>query len=141
MEGYTIEQMEIGQSASHSKTISEFDVYQFAGITGDLNPAHINEEYGKSTVFKGRIAHGMLSAGMISAVLGMQLPGPGSVYLSQSIKFIAPVHIGDTITATATIVELLPEKNRVRLETVCTDQNGKVVTTGEAVLMPPKQSV
>ena len=97
---------QVGQRASVTRTISESDVYLFAGITGDLNPAHTNEEYAKKTHFKTRIAHGMLSAGLISAVLGMKLPGPGTIYTGQTIKFLAPVHIGDTITATAEIQSL-----------------------------------
>ena len=99
MTGLSIDQLSIGQRATFSKTISESDVYLFAGVTGDVNPAHINESYASETHFKTRIAHGMLSAGLISAVLGTQLPGPGSIYLSQTLQFIAPVHIGDTITA------------------------------------------
>lgn len=129
---------EVGQNASLSKTISETDVYLFAGVTGDLNPAHTNEAYASATRFQHRIAHGMLSAGLISAVLGMQLPGPGSIYMGQTLKFLSPVYFGDTITATATITALIPEKNRVTLSTVVTNQDGKVVTTGEATLLLPQ---
>ena len=129
--------LSIGQSASFSKTISESDVYMFAGVTGDVNPAHINESYANATPFKTRIAHGMLSAGLISAVLGTQLPGPGSIYAAQTLRFTAPVHIGDTITAVATVKELLPERNRAIIETVCTNQDGTVVTCGEATVLPP----
>ena len=132
MVGLSIDQLSIGQSASFSKTISESDVYMFAGVTGDVNPAHINESYANATPFKTRIAHGMLSAGLISAVLGTQLPGPGSIYAAQTLRFTAPVHIGDTITAVATVKELLPERNRAIIETVCTNQDGTVVTCGEA---------
>lgn len=128
----------VGQTASLSRTISESDIYLFAGITGDQNPAHINEEYAKSTRFKTRIAHGMLSAGLISAVLGMQLPGPGSIYLSQDLKFLAPVHIGDTITATVTVRESCSEKGDLILDTVCTNQRGKTVVAGTASVRPPK---
>ena len=138
MQGYTIGQMKIGQKATFSKTISESDVYMFAGVTGDVNPAHVNEAYAQTTPFKTRIAHGILSAGLISAVLGTQLPGPGAIYESQTLKFTAPVRIGDTITATATVKELIPERNRVVIETVCRNQEGVVVTTGEAVLLPPR---
>ena len=126
---------QVGQSASVTKTITETDVYLFAGITGDLNPAHVNETYAAGTRFKHRIAHGMLSAGLISAVLGTQLPGPGTIYMSQSLKFLAPVYLGDTITATATIKELIPEKNRAVLTTEVVNQEGKVVTAGEAMLL------
>ena len=138
MKALTIDQLTVGQSASFSKTISEPDIYEFAGITGDLNPAHINEEYARNTHFRGRIAHGILSAGLISAAIAMQLPGPGSIYLGQTLKFTAPVRIGDTITATVTITELNTGKNRVKLHTVCTNQEGAVVIDGEASVMPPK---
>ena len=134
----TIDTLNLGDSASVSKTVTETDVYLFAGITGDLNPAHVNEVASSQTMFKGRIAHGMLSAGFISAVLGMQLPGPGTIYLGQELKFTKPVRIGDTITATCTVIEKLDEKNIIKLETVCTNQDGKVVTTGVATVMPPK---
>ena len=107
MTGLTIDQLTIGQSASMSKTVSEHDVYTFAGITGDFNPAHVNEEYAKTTSFGGRIAHGILSAGFISAVLAMHLPGPGAIYLGQELKFTRPVRMGDTITATVTVTEIL----------------------------------
>lgn len=129
----------VGQTASVTRTISESDVYLFAGVTGDLNPAHTNEEYAKTTHFKTRIAHGMLSAGLISAVLGMQLPGPGTIYTGQTLKFLAPVHIGDTITATAEIKSLDLERNRVVLTTTCTNQEGTMVITGEATALRPKE--
>lgn len=131
-------QYEIGQKASTTKTITETDVYLFAGITGDLNPAHVNEEYARTTRFGGRIAHGILSAGLISAVLGMNLPGPGSIYLSQTLNFTAPVRIGDTITATAEVVEIINGK-RLRLRTTCVNQRGETVVEGEAVVLPPRE--
>jgi len=131
-------QYEIGQKASTTKTITETDVYLFAGITGDLNPAHVNEEYARTTRFGGRIAHGILSAGLISAVLGMKLPGPGSIYLSQTLNFTAPVRIGDTITATAEVVEIINGK-RLRLRTTCVNQRGETVVEGEAVVLPPRE--
>lgn len=134
----TIDTINLGDSASVSKTITETDVYLFAGITGDLNPAHVNEAEASQTMFGGRIAHGMLSAGLISAVLGMYLPGPGTIYLGQELKFTKPVRFGDTVTATATVVEKIEEKNRLKLETVVTNQNGDVVITGYATVMPPK---
>ena len=129
---------QVGQRASVTRTISVSDVYLFAGITGDLNPAHTNEEYAKKTHFKTRIAHGMLSSGLISAVLGMKLPGPGTIYTGQTLKFLAPVHIGDTITATAEIQSLDLDRNRVVLTTTCTNQDGKVVVTGEATALLPR---
>lgn len=138
MNGLTMEQINMGQSASFSKTITETDVYLFAGVTGDLNPAHLNEEYAKDTMFKGRIVHGMLGAGLISAVLGMHLPGPGSIYLKQDLKFLAPVRFNDTITATVTVTEMFPEKNRVILSCKVTNQDGVDVIVGEATIMPPK---
>lgn len=138
MSQYTIEQLEAGQQASFTKTVTESDVYLYAGITGDLNPAHVNEEYAKGTRFGTRIAHGMLSGGFISAVIGMQLPGPGTIYLGQSLKFVAPVRIGDTVTATVTVREIDSAKNRVTLDTVCTNQEGTVLITGEALAMPPR---
>ena len=134
----TIQEMKIGDSASTVKTIGESDVYLFAGITGDLNPAHTDEVSASQTPFGGRIAHGILSAGLISAVLAMWLPGPGTIYLGQELKFTKPVHIGDTVTATATVSEIVAEKNIVKLETICTNQNGDVVVKGMATVMPPK---
>ena len=134
----TIQEMKIGDSASTAKTISEADVYLFAGITGDHNPAHITEEASKKTAFGGRIAHGILSAGLISAVLAMKLPGPGTIYLGQELKFTKPVRFGDTVTATATVSEIVAEKNIVKLETICTNQKGEVVIKGMATVMPPK---
>lgn len=138
IKGYTIDQLEIGQEASFTKTISEADVYMYAGISGDLNPAHIDEEYAKNTMFKTRIAHGMLTAGFISNVLGTKLPGPGTIYLSQDLKFTKPVYFADTITATITVEEIMVEKNRVVLKTICTNQNGDVVVDGKATVLAPK---
>ena len=122
-----IREMKLGDSASVTKTVTETDVYLFAGITGQ-------------TQFGGRIAHGILGAGFISAVLGMKLPGPGTIYLGQELKFTKPVYIGDTVTATCTVRELFPEKNIVKLDTVCTNQHGDVVIKGVATAMPPKEA-
>lgn len=138
MIGKKIGELEIGQKEFAQKTISETDIYLYAGITGDLNPAHINEEYAKNTFFKGRIAHGMLTAGLISAVVGMRLPGPGTIYLAQELKFTAPVRIGDTIKAEGEVIELIPEKNIAVIKTTCTNQDGTVVLTGTATVKPPK---
>ena len=110
------------------------------GITSDLKPAHTNEVSASQTQFGGRIAHGILGAGFISAVLGMKLPGPGTIYLGQELKFTKPVYIGDTVTATCTVQELFPEKNIVKLDTVCTNQHGDVVIKGVATAMPPKEA-
>lgn len=139
MIGKTIKELEIGDTAEFSKTVSESDVYQFAGITGDFNPAHMNEEYAKKTFFKTRIAHGMLSAGFISTAIGTKLPGTGSIYISQTLSFLAPVRIGDTITARVEVIEIMAGKNRVRLKTVCVNQEGTQVLDGEAVVSPPKR--
>ena len=138
MPGYTIDQLEIGQQASFSKTVAESDVYLFAGISGDFNPAHINQAYAEQTAFKNRIAHGILSASFISTVIGCQLPGPGTIYISQTLNFLAPVHIGDTITATAEVVALDMDKKRARLKTVCTNQDSREVLVGEALVSPPR---
>jgi 3-hydroxybutyryl-CoA dehydratase len=138
MPGKTIDQLTLGQSASFTKTVSESDVYLFAGVTGDFNPAHVDETWAAKTAFKTRIAHGMLSAGFISNVLGNQLPGPGTIYIQQVLNFRAKVAIGDTITATAEVIEINKEKKRVRLRTVCTNQEGTVVLDGEALVSPPR---
>ena len=139
MKGITISEMKVGDSASFTKTVSEHDVYTYAGVSGDFNPAHVNEVEAQKGMFGKRIAHGMLSAGFISTVLGTQLPGPGTIYMGQELRFTKPVFFGDTITATFTVAELIPEKNRAILDTVCTNQNGDVVIKGKATVMPPKE--
>ena len=138
MIGKTMDAISLGDAAEFTKTVTETDVYLYAGITGDLNPAHINQTYAEGTFFKGRIAHGMLTAGFISSILGMQLPGPGTIYLSQTLKFLAPVRMGDTITGRAEVVEIIKEKNRLRLQTTCRNQDGTLVLDGEALVSPPK---
>jgi 3-hydroxybutyryl-CoA dehydratase len=138
MIGKTIDQIKVGDAAELTKTVSETDIYLYAGITGDFNPAHVNETYAQTTFFKTRIAHGMLTAGFISAILGTKFPGPGTIYLKQELSFMAPVMIGDTITAKAEVVEVVAEKNRVRLKTTCTNQQGKIVLDGEALVLAPK---
>ena len=139
MKGITISEMKVGDSASFTKTVSEHDVYTYAGVSGHFNPAHVNEVEAQKGMFGKRIAHGMLSAGFISTVLGTQLPGPGTIYMGQELRFTKPVFFGDTITATVTVAELIPEKNRAILDTVCTNQNGDVVIKGKATVMPPKE--
>ncbi len=134
--GYKFEELTLGQSAVYARTVTEADIFAFAGVSGDFNPVHVNEELAAASMFGGRIAHGMLSAGFISTVLGTKLPGPGSIYLSQSLKFKAPVKIGDTVVARCTIKELNPEKRKVKFDTVCTVR-GKVVVEGEADIMVP----
>ncbi|GAB6169353.1 MaoC family dehydratase [Clostridium carnis] len=136
--GKTIHEINIGDKAEYSRTVTETDVVMFGGISGDLNPAHFNEEYSKDTFFKGRIAHGMLTAGYISTVLGMQLPGPGTIYLSQELQFTAPVRFGDTITATVEALEKNIEKNKVTFETICKNQHDVVVLKGKAIVKPRK---
>jgi 3-hydroxybutyryl-CoA dehydratase len=127
--------IKVGDTASMSKTISEYDVYAFAGLTGDFNPVHVNAEFAKDTMFKGRIAHGMLSVGMISAVLGTSLPGVNTIYLAQELSFKAPVRIGDTVTATVEVLEKIEGKNRVILRTTATTQDGTLVIDGKATVM------
>jgi 3-hydroxybutyryl-CoA dehydratase len=133
------EDLSEGMSASFSRTVTESDIVLFAGVSGDMNPVHLDAEYAEKTVFKGRIAHGMLSAAFISTVLGTKLPGPGTVYLAQSLTFKAPVRIGDTVTATCEVVALDGEKKRATLRTVCT-VGGKPVVEGEALVMVPARA-
>ncbi|HEX9754440.1 MAG TPA: MaoC family dehydratase [Gemmatimonadales bacterium] len=128
-------ELAIGQTAEVRRTITESDVVAFAGISGDFNPVHVDAEWAARTRFGGRVAHGMLSAGLISNVLGMRLPGAGAIYRSQTLRFTAPVRPGDTITARAEVVELVPAKRRVRLRTTCTNQDGETVVEGEATMV------
>ena len=129
--------LKIGASAETTKVITEEDVYLFAGITGDRNPLHTSHEYAAKTRFGERIAHGMLTAGLISAVIGMKLPGPGCVYLSQNLVFLAPVKIGDGITARVELVEII-KAGRFRLQTQCFNQRSEMVLDGEAVIAVPR---
>lgn len=138
MIGKTIDELRLGDAAEFTKTVSESDIYLYAGVTGDFNPAHVNEVYAEKTFFKTRIAHGMLVAGFISTVLANKLPGPGTIYMRQELNFLAPVRIGDTITARAEVIQIITEKNRVRLKTTCVNQEGIQVLDGEAVVSPPK---
>ena len=131
-------ELTVGQSAEFTKTVTETDIVMYAGITGDFNPMHVNEEYARRSTFSSRIAHGMLTAGYISAVLGMKLPGDGSIYMSQTLRFTKPVRIGDTITARIEVIELFPEKKRVRLATTCHNQNNELVLDGEALVLMQK---
>ena len=130
------EDLRLGQKASFGKTITESDIVLFAAVTGDTNPMHLNAEYAKTTIFGERIAHGMLAAGLITKVLGTQLPGPGTIYLSQSLKFRAPVRIGQTVTATVEVVALHPERHRATLHTLCVVE-GEPVLEGEAYVSVP----
>lgn len=130
--------IKIGDTASLTKTFTENDVLRFAEISGDQNPIHIDADFAAKSRFGRQIVHGMLTAGMISAVLGMQLPGPGCIYLKQELNFRAPVYFGDTITATVKVTKMREDKPIITLETVCTNQDGVKVINGEAILMLPK---
>lgn len=134
---YTYDEINIGDKDSFTKTISEADVYMFAGISGDNNPAHINEVISSQGKFGGRIVHGILTAGLISAAIGTGLPGYGTIYLSQNLDFLGVVRIGDTITATVEVIDKLP-KGRVSLKTTCTNQDGVEVITGTALVLAPR---
>lgn len=134
--GYQFEELSEGMSAAFARTVTEADIMAFAGVSGDTNPVHLNEELASATMFGGRIAHGMLSASYISTVFGTKLPGPGCIYLSQSLKFKAPVKIGDTVVARVTVKLLIPEKRKALFDTVCT-VGDKVVLSGEAEIMVP----
>ncbi len=135
MDGIAFEDIHIGQTASIGKTITEADILLFAAVSLDTNPVHMNAEAAAVSVFKERVAHGMLSAGLISAVLGTQLPGAGTIYRAQTLQFRRPVKIGDTVTATVEVTALDADKKRATLKTVCT-VGGKVVIEGEATVMP-----
>ena len=130
-----IDELQVGQAAEMAKTVTEADIALFAGVTGDFNPVHVDAVAAAQSRFGERIAHGMLSAGFISAVIAMRLPGPGSIYLSQSLRFTKPVRIGDTVTTRVEVVEVVAPKRRLRLATVCRNQNGETVVEGEAVVM------
>jgi 3-hydroxybutyryl-CoA dehydratase len=130
-----IDGLQVGQAAEMAKTVTEADIALFAGVTGDFNPVHVDAVAASQSRFGERIAHGMLSAGFISAVIAMRLPGPGSIYLSQSLRFTKPVRIGDTVTTRVEVVEVMAPRRRLRLATVCRNQNGETVVEGEAVVM------
>lgn len=134
--GYDFDALEVGMTAAIGRTVSEADILMFAGVSGDTNPVHVDEEFAASTMFGGRIAHGMLSASYVSTVFGTKLPGPGCIYLSQSLRFKAPVKVGDTVEARVTVTELNAAKRRAKFSTVCTVA-GKVVLDGEAEIMIP----
>lgn len=136
--GYFFEDLSVGMSATFAKTVTEADIAAFAGVSGDFNPVHINEEFAKTTMFKGRIAHGMLSGAFISTVFGMKMPGPGCIYVSQLLKFKAPVKIGDTVTAKVEVTGTNPDKKFVTFRTTCS-VGDKIVVDGEATLMVPSK--
>ncbi len=135
-----IDDLQIGQSASYARTVTEADVQQFGAVSGDLNPLHFDEDYAKTTIFRGRIAHGMLSLSYISTVLGTQLPGAGSIFLGATVRFKAPVRIGDTVTAICTVKEIDLQRNRVIFDCVCKVGNTVVVECETQVRVPSRKS-
>lgn len=141
MSGYSIDEIYIGMKKSITKTISESDIYTYAGLIGDINPLHVNEEYAKTTRFGGRIAHGMLTASFFSTIVGMLIPGADAIYLGQTCKFLLPVRIGDTITATGQVTKIIKEKRIAYMKTTVTNQKGEVVVEGEATVMATKSSI
>jgi 3-hydroxybutyryl-CoA dehydratase len=137
-EGYFFEDLKVGMEATYVRRVTHDDIQTFAAVSGDNNPIHLDEDYAAATPFKGRIAHGILAASFISKVIGTQLPGPGSIYMSQSLNFRAPVRIGDEVTATVVVAELIPEKKRAVLTTHCS-VDGKPVLEGEALVKVPSR--
>jgi 3-hydroxybutyryl-CoA dehydratase len=133
----TIESLSPGVSVETSTTITAREIDLFAEATGDKNPVHLDEEFAATTQFGGRIAHGMLTAGLVSAAIASKLPGPGSIYLGQTLRFTKPVRLGDTVTVRLEVIEVITAKRRVRLATTCTNQNGETVLDGEATVMVP----
>ncbi len=138
LHGYYFEDIEVGMHDVFAKTITDTDIVVFAGISGDTNPVHLNHEFASQTMFEGRIAHGMLSAGFISTVIGTKMPGPGCIYVAQTLKFKAPVRVGDTVAAHCTVTELMPEKKFIKLSTQCM-VGDKIVIDGEATIMVPSR--
>jgi len=138
LHGYYFEDLEVGMHDVFAKTITDTDIVVFAGISGDTNPVHLNHEFASQTMFEGRIAHGMLSAGFISTVIGTKMPGPGCIYVAQSLKFKAPVRVGETVAAHCTVTELMPEKKFIKMSTQCM-VGDKVVIDGEATIMVPSR--
>jgi len=137
--GKSINELKLGDATEITKLITEELVNDFARVTGDTNPVHLDQAYAEKTQFKGKIAHGALSVGLLSTVLGNILPGHGTIYLSHEVKFLAPVRIGDTITAKVEVLDLIPEKNRAKFRTTCVNQEGKMVVDGYAWAMPPRK--
>lgn len=136
---YAIEDLSPGMSASFAKTVTERDIALFGEVSGDTNPVHFDEAFARATLFKGRIAHGVLAASYVSTVLGMKMPGPGTIFVGLSVRFKAPVRIGDTVRVTCTVREVLPERRRVIFDCACT-VGDVVVLEGEATVMPPKKA-
>jgi 3-hydroxybutyryl-CoA dehydratase len=140
LDGYALEDLREGMHAILSRTITETDLRNFSGVSGDTNPMHLNEEYAAKTPFGGCIVHGMLTASLISAVVGTKLPGPGCIYISQTLQFVAPVRVGDTVYARVEVQSIIPERKRVILSTTCTVK-GVTVITGEAVVKVPSRNL
>jgi 3-hydroxybutyryl-CoA dehydratase len=139
LDGYSLEDLSVGMTARYARTITESDVVLFAGVSGDSNPVHMNEAYALTTPFKGRIVHGMLSASYLSTAIATKLPGPGAIYVSQNLKFRAPVRIGDTVEARITVTDILKEKNRVILKTTCSVGDTVVIDGDATVMVPTRQ--
>jgi len=138
LQGYAFEDLKLGMEATFSRTITDTDMRNFSGVSGDTNPMHLNEEFAAATPFGSTIVFGMLTASLISAVIGTKLPGPGCIYMNQTLKFLAPVHVGDTVYAVCKVKELLPEKHRAVLDTKCY-VGDTVVIDGEALIKVPSK--
>jgi acyl dehydratase len=141
LQGMTVHELAVGDAAEFTRVASEAHVAEFVEACGDRNPVHSDPAFAASTAFKARIAPGIWTAGLLSAVIGTRLPGPGTIYVSQDLRFVRPVKLGDAVTARVEVVELRPERNRVRLRTACRNQRGEEVLTGEAVVMPSRTPV
>ncbi len=138
-ESKTYDEIKIGDCASLSRTLTKKDILLFAAVTGDMNPAHLDEEYAKTDIFHGVIGHGMWTGSLFSSLLGMQLPGLGTIYLGQTLKFLRPVYLNDTVTARAEVIAKDDKYKRITLKTTCTNQKGEVVLDGEALVRPPQE--
>ena len=138
MQGLYFEDLAVGQSAELTRTVEAADIDAFAAVSGDTNPVHLDEAYARTTAFQGRIAHGLLTGAYISAVLGTRLPGPGAIYMSQSLRFRRPVKIGDAVTARVTVTALDERRGHATLSTIC-QVNGRAVVDGEAVVVVPRR--
>jgi len=138
LHGYYFEDLAEGMSDVYAKTVTDADVITFAGISGDTNPVHLNHEFASETLFEGRVAHGMLTASFISTVIGTKLPGPGCIYVSQDLRFKAPVKVGDTVTAECTVTRLIPDKRMIEMATVCTVRGGMVLEGRATILVPSR---
>lgn len=141
IENFTFDELEIGQTAKYSKTLTEDSLILFAAVSGDVNPVHLDAEFASTSLFRERIAHGMYTGGLISAALAMKLPGPGTIYLGQNLKFERPVKLGDVITVHLTVLEKIVDKNFVTLDTTAVNQRGKTVVSGTATVMAPKEKI